>query len=144
VRFYADENFPRPVVERLRALGHDVLTALEAVGIHGGLDLLGQVTDLSLDPPRFTVRTARGPVVVQVAPDLIDAARDAWGKRAIVGVDAVLSADGTVHDAAATTIEPIVVDDDPLATFEATFGSGAALVATPEGRAYLETMRGAV
>ncbi len=27
--FYADENFPRPVVEELRLLGHDVLTALE-------------------------------------------------------------------------------------------------------------------
>jgi hypothetical protein len=26
---YADENFPFPVVVRLRALGHDVLTALE-------------------------------------------------------------------------------------------------------------------
>jgi Domain of unknown function (DUF5615) len=30
VRFYADENFRRPVVEHLRALGHDVLTAGEA------------------------------------------------------------------------------------------------------------------
>ena len=29
-RFYADENFPRPVVEALRLLGHDVLTAHEA------------------------------------------------------------------------------------------------------------------
>jgi hypothetical protein len=28
--FYADENFPRAVVEGLRRLGHDVLTALEA------------------------------------------------------------------------------------------------------------------
>lgn len=27
---YADENFPLPVVEELRGLGHDVLTALEA------------------------------------------------------------------------------------------------------------------
>jgi hypothetical protein len=27
---YADENFPRAVVEELRRLGHDVLTALEA------------------------------------------------------------------------------------------------------------------
>ena len=25
-RFYANENFPRPVVEQLRRLGHDVLT----------------------------------------------------------------------------------------------------------------------
>jgi hypothetical protein len=29
-RFYANENFPLPVVERLRDLGHDVLTVLEA------------------------------------------------------------------------------------------------------------------
>jgi hypothetical protein len=27
---YADENFPLEVVEALRRLGHDVLTALEA------------------------------------------------------------------------------------------------------------------
>lgn len=29
-RLYADENFPRQVVEELRRLGHDVLTVLEA------------------------------------------------------------------------------------------------------------------
>lgn len=29
-RFYSNENFPLPVVERLRALGHDVLTVREA------------------------------------------------------------------------------------------------------------------
>lgn len=29
-RFYADENFPYPLVEELRLLGHDVLTAREA------------------------------------------------------------------------------------------------------------------
>lgn len=29
-RFYSDENFPQPVVEALRALGHDVLTSLDA------------------------------------------------------------------------------------------------------------------
>ena len=28
--FYADESFPLPVVETLRRLGHDVLTAFEA------------------------------------------------------------------------------------------------------------------
>jgi hypothetical protein len=28
-KFYADENFPHPVVEELRALGHDVLTIQE-------------------------------------------------------------------------------------------------------------------
>ena len=30
MRFYSNENFPRPVVEALRSLGHDVLTSLEA------------------------------------------------------------------------------------------------------------------
>ena len=30
MRFYSNENFPRPVVEALRRLGHDVLTSLEA------------------------------------------------------------------------------------------------------------------
>ena len=29
-RLYADENFPRPVVEELRRLGHDLLTCQEA------------------------------------------------------------------------------------------------------------------
>lgn len=29
-RFYADENFPLPVVQKLRRLGHDVLTISEA------------------------------------------------------------------------------------------------------------------
>jgi predicted nuclease of predicted toxin-antitoxin system len=29
-RFYADEQFPRRVVELLRGLGHDVLTVQEA------------------------------------------------------------------------------------------------------------------
>ena len=29
-RFYSNENFPLPAVERLRALGHDVLTSYEA------------------------------------------------------------------------------------------------------------------
>src|SRR5215204_894933 len=28
--FYSNENFPRPVVEELRQLGHDVLTVQEA------------------------------------------------------------------------------------------------------------------
>jgi len=31
VKLYADEQFPRPAVEHLRSLGHDVLTVQEAV-----------------------------------------------------------------------------------------------------------------
>ena len=30
MRFYANENFPQPVIEALRVLGHDILTSLEA------------------------------------------------------------------------------------------------------------------
>jgi hypothetical protein len=37
-RFYADENFRRPVVEALRRLGHDVLTAREAGRAGTGVD----------------------------------------------------------------------------------------------------------
>jgi hypothetical protein len=37
-RFYADENFRKPVVEALRALGHDVLTAQEAGRAGLGID----------------------------------------------------------------------------------------------------------
>jgi hypothetical protein len=29
-RLYADEGFPKPIVEELRKLGHDVVTAQEA------------------------------------------------------------------------------------------------------------------
>jgi hypothetical protein len=37
-RFYADENFRYPVVEDLRQLGHDVLTAEEAGRAGQGID----------------------------------------------------------------------------------------------------------
>jgi hypothetical protein len=30
LRFYTNENFPQPVVEELRRLGHDVITVLES------------------------------------------------------------------------------------------------------------------
>jgi Domain of unknown function (DUF5615) len=36
-RFYADEQFPFPVVELLRALGHDVLTVQEAENADQGI-----------------------------------------------------------------------------------------------------------
>jgi len=37
VRFYADEQFPFPVVELLRALGHGVLTVQEAENADQGI-----------------------------------------------------------------------------------------------------------
>jgi hypothetical protein len=46
---YADEDFPHPVVERLRALGHDVLTANEDGRAGRGVadtDVLARATTL--------------------------------------------------------------------------------------------------
>ena len=40
-RLFADENFPRPVVEGLRALGHDVVTLAETG--EGGMSLADDV-----------------------------------------------------------------------------------------------------
>jgi hypothetical protein len=48
-RLYADEDFPFPVVERLRQLGHDVLTAFEAGQANQGIgdaDQLAYATGL--------------------------------------------------------------------------------------------------
>lgn len=112
-------------------------------GLSTRVHLIGQVTDLALDPPRFTVRTTRGPVVVQVAPHLLDTVRDTWGKDALVGVDAVVDTDGAVHEAVAVTVEPTLEADDPLAIFESTFGTGAEIWSSAEGREQLENMRGA-
>jgi hypothetical protein len=48
-RLYADEDVPRPLVERLRTLGHDLLTALEAGQANQSVpdsDVLDQATSL--------------------------------------------------------------------------------------------------
>ena len=37
MRFYSNENFPLPVVESLRELGHDVLTSAEAGNANQGI-----------------------------------------------------------------------------------------------------------
>lgn len=137
-----------PASERIRLvekIAHGLAPA-PAPHVIGGLatrmHLLGRVTDLALDPPRFTVRTPRGPVVVEVAPHLLDVVRDTWGKDALVGVDAIVDAEGNVHDAVAFTVEPTLEADDPLAIFESTFGSGAEIWSSAEGREQLEKMRG--
>jgi hypothetical protein len=47
---YADENFPLRVVEELRRLGHDVLTALEDGKANQAIsdrDLLGRATEIN-------------------------------------------------------------------------------------------------
>jgi hypothetical protein len=42
-----------------------------ASGLSTRVHLVGQVTDLALDPPSVTIRTPRGPVTVAVAPHLL-------------------------------------------------------------------------
>ncbi len=53
-RLYANENFPQPAVEALRALGHDVLTTVEA----------GQAGLALSDPEVLAAATASGRVVL--------------------------------------------------------------------------------
>jgi hypothetical protein len=53
-RLYADEDVPRPLVEHLRALGHDVLTALEA----------GQANRSVKDPNVLAYATSLGRAVL--------------------------------------------------------------------------------
>lgn len=135
-----------PVNERLRLvekIAHD-LTGPAAPRVSAMVEtrVAGQVTDIALDPPRFTVKTARGPVVVRASVHLLDAVRAAWGCESIVTVNAAMDPDGTIDDAEAVTIEVCSQVDDALATFEATFGSGHAVWSSPEGREHLETMRG--
>ncbi len=75
---------------------------------------------------------------------LLDTAPDVCGKDALIGVDAVVDTDGAVHEAVAITVEPELVVDDALAIFESTFGTGAEIWSSAEGREQLENMRGAV
>ena len=53
-RLYADENFPLPVVEELRRLGHDVVTSYEA----------GQASQSVPDDAVLTFGTAAGRAVL--------------------------------------------------------------------------------
>jgi Domain of unknown function (DUF5615) len=54
-QLYADEDFPFPVVERLRQLGHDVVTTFEAGRANQGIgdaDQLAFAPSLSGDWPK--------------------------------------------------------------------------------------------
>ena len=51
MNLYADENFPKDVVDELRILGHDVLTALEAGMANQGIDDRNQL--------EFAIRSVR-------------------------------------------------------------------------------------
>lgn len=56
-RFYADEDFPGPVVQMLRVLGHDVLTVQEAG--RRGSDDLQVLTDATADSRAVLVYNRR-------------------------------------------------------------------------------------
>jgi hypothetical protein len=53
-RLYADEDFPFPVVERLRQLGHDVMTTFEA----------GQANQRIGDAEQLTLATGLGRAIL--------------------------------------------------------------------------------
>ena len=74
-RLYANENFPRQVVERLRRLGHDVLTTHEA-GNSGRAIPDSEVLD-------FAVRTDRA-VITLNRRDFIKLHRASDGHRGMI------------------------------------------------------------
>ncbi|MGD1866244.1 MAG: DUF5615 family PIN-like protein [Phormidesmis sp.] len=57
-RFYADEQFPLPVVECLRVLGHDVLTAQEAGNADKGIPD-GDVLEFAISQKRIVLTLDR-------------------------------------------------------------------------------------
>jgi hypothetical protein len=104
--------------------------------------LIGQVTDIALEPPQFKVRTTRGGVSVSAGAHLIDAVWDAWGREVIVDVEASLDVDGAPFDATAIAIEVVAQADDLLANFESTFGSGSEIWGSREVHPRLLVLRG--
>lgn len=86
-QFYADENFDYPVVERLRVLGHDVLTVQEA-GQQGGDDAhvlatataLGRAV-LTFDRHDFSRLHRRNPAHAGIVSCTWDADSDALAGR---------------------------------------------------------------
>lgn len=96
-RFYGNENFPRAVVERLRELGHDVLTSAEA----GNANVLIPDSDVL----RFAAGHGRA-VLTQYRKDFMRLHR---GKEPHVGIvvctvdpDSAALAD-RIHDAVTQT-----------------------------------------
>jgi hypothetical protein len=99
-RLYADEDFPLPVVERLRQLGHDVLTTLEAGLANQGVadpDQLAYATRLGRailtrnrkDYVRLHTRSAHHAGILSITDDLDF---DGQGSR----IDAALAGHSTL------------------------------------------------
>jgi len=104
--------------------------------------LIGQVTDIAVDPLRFTIRTPRGEVSVSAGLNLTENVWSAWGHEVIADVEAFLDITGKTLDAVAISLDLSAQTDDLLSNFESTFGSGSEIWSTTEARRELAAMRG--
>src|SRR5580692_9739335 len=79
-RLYADEDFPFPVVERLRQLGHDVLTTLEAGRANQGISDADQlVLSVAIVDLTLRVRIPTRTVNHENNPEFFEPVRPAAG-----------------------------------------------------------------
>lgn len=113
-----------------------------ASGTRTRVELVGRVTDIAVEPLRFTIRTAHGEVSVAADANLLDAVWGAWGQEVILDAEAFLDFDGKTLDASAISLEVSAEADDLLSNFESTFGSGSDLWTTAEARDQTAKMRG--
>jgi len=113
-----------------------------ASGVRTRTQLIGQVTELAVDPLRFTIRTPRGDVAVIAGAAFIDNVWSAWGHEVIAEVEAFLDFDGKTWGAVVLSIERAAQSEDLLSNFESTFGSGSEIWATAEARREMAAMRG--
>ena len=113
-----------------------------ASGTRTRTQIVGQVTDIALDPLRFTIRTARGEIIVFAGADLTENVWSAWGHEVIADVEAYVDIDGRTQGAVAISIELSAQADDLLSNFESTFGSGSEIWSTPEAQRETAAMRG--
>jgi hypothetical protein len=104
--------------------------------------LIGQVTDIAVDPLRFTIRTSRGEISVAAGLDLTENVWSAWGHEVIADVDAFLDLEGKTLDAVAISLDLSAQADDLISNFESTFGSGSEIWSSAEARGELGAMRG--
>ena len=104
--------------------------------------LVGQVTEIAVDPLRFTIRGSRGDVSISAGMELTETVWSAWGHEVIADVEAFLDIDGQTIDAVAISLEVSAQADDLLSNFESTFGSGSEVWCTADARRELAVMRG--
>lgn len=111
-------------------------------GIRARVQIVGQVTDIAVDPIRFTIRTARGDLRILASSGLRDIVGGAWGREIIADVDAILDLEGQILEASAISLDLVAEPDDLLSNFESTFGSGSDLWGTAAARREMAALRG--